>query len=241
MAWESTTNMLVDQACRHWERRRQAARKIPAERAVRPFSIAIAREAGSGATAIAQDIGRRLNWTVYDRDLVARIAQEMGLRANLLETLDERHTGWMSEAMQQFLSSTATPYVSESSLVRHLVETVLALGTHGECVIVGRGSAMILPEETTLRVRLVAPLKDRVARTAAVLNMDHAGAAKLVEQLDHERARYVREHFLKNPEDPRFFDIVLNTSRFSLNACADLIVDALHRMVEAQVPARAGS
>jgi cytidylate kinase len=241
MAWESTTNMLVDQACRHWERRRQAAQKIPAERAVQPFTIAIAREAGSGATAIAQDIGRRLNWTVYDRDLVARIAQEMGLRANLLESLDERHTSWRSEAMQQFLSSTATPYVSENSVVRHLAETILALGTHGECVIVGRGSAMILPEETTLRVRLVAPLKDRVARTAAVLNMDHAAAAKLVEQLDHERARYLREHFLKNPEDPRFFDMTLNTSRFSLNACADLIVDALHRMVEAQAAARAGS
>ena len=105
------------------------------------------------------EIGRRLGWTVYDRDLVDRIAQEMGLRAGLLQSLDERHTSWMSEAMQQFLATTATPYVGESNYVRHLAETILALGTHGECVIVGRGSAMILPEETTLRVRLMAPFR----------------------------------------------------------------------------------
>jgi cytidylate kinase len=241
MSWESTTNMLVDQACRHWERRRQAAQKTGAERAVRPFSIAIAREAGSGATAIAQEVGRRLGWPVYDRDLVDHIAKEMGLRAGLLESLDERHTSWMSEAMQQFLATTATPYVGESNYVRHVAETILALGTHGECVIVGRGSAMILREETTLRVRLVAPFKDRVARTAAVLNLDHAAAAKRLEQLDRERTQYIRDHFLKHPEDPHFSDIVLNTSRFSLNACADLIVDALHRMVEALGAAQSGA
>jgi cytidylate kinase len=231
--------MLVDQAVRHWERRRQAAQKAAPERAVRPFSIAIAREAGSGATAIAQEIGRRLGWTVYDRDLVERIAQEMGLRAGLLESLDERHTGWMSEAMQQFLSTTATPYVGESNYVRHMAETVLALGTHGECVIVGHGSAMILPEETTLRVRLVAPFRDRVARTAAVLNLSPDAAAQQVQQLDRERAHFIRDHFLKNPEDPRFFDMVLNTSRFSLNGCADLIIDGLHRMADAVAATRA--
>jgi cytidylate kinase len=235
MPFEFATDPLVEQACRHWERRRQAVARQIVARQIRPFTIALAREAGSGASLIAQEVGRRLNWAVYDRDLVQRIAQEMGLRANLLESLDERHTSWLSDAMQQFLSTTATPYVSENAYVRHLAETILALGTHGECIIVGRGSAMVLPAETTLRVRLVAPYKDRIAHTAARLGISENAAAARVQSLDKERASFVRDHFLKNPEDPRYFDMILNTSRFSTNDCADLIIDALHRLAEARL------
>jgi cytidylate kinase len=233
MAIHSVTDPLVEQICQQWERRRQAlTRQVAAAEAEPAFSIAIAREAGAGASFIAQEVGRRLGWTVYDRDLVERIAKEMGLRASLLESLDERHTSWLGDAMQQFLAGTAAPYVGEDAFVRHLAETILALGTHGECVIVGRGSAMILPAERTLRVRLVAPFRDRVAHTAARLGLSTDDAAARVQSLDHERARFVRDHFLKNPEDPRLFDMALNTSRFSVNGCADLIVDALHRLIQ---------
>jgi cytidylate kinase len=233
MAFNNVADALVEQVCRQWERRREAGAREEAAMQEQPaFSIAIGREAGAGASSIAQEVGRRLGWTVYDRDLVERIAQEMGLRATLLESLDERHTSWLSESMQQFLSTTAGPYVSESAFFRHLAETILALGTHGECVIVGRGSGMILPAERTLRVRLVAPVKDRVARTAERLGQSLEAAAQHVQSLDHARARFVRDHFRKDPEDPRNFDLVLNTSRFSVHACADLIVDALHRLTE---------
>ncbi len=47
-------------------------------------------------------------------------------------------------------------------MVHHLVETLRALGAHGECVIVGCGAAFILPAKTTLRVRLVSPLPQRI-------------------------------------------------------------------------------
>jgi cytidylate kinase len=237
MALDRAADHLVEQAGRHWERRRQAVRPEAEARVLRPLTIALAREAGAGASLIGAEVGRRLGWTVYGRDLVDRIAQEMGLRSNLLETLDEHHTSWLSDAMEQFLSTNATPYVGENAFVKHLVETILALGTHGECVIVGRGSATILPAETTLRVRLVAPFRDRVASTAARLRISIDAATERVSTLDRERARFVRDHFLKDPEDARSFDLILNTSRFSINDCADLIIDALHRLAEARLAA----
>jgi cytidylate kinase len=233
MSFSSVTDALVDQVCQQWERRRQArARESAAAQAEPAFAIAIAREAGAGATSIAAEVGRRLGWTIYDRDLVERIAREMGLRANLLESLDEHHTGWLGDALQQFFTTTAAPYVGEDAFFRHLAQTVLALGTHGECVIVGRGAALILPADRTLRVRLVAPLQDRVARTAARLGLSPEDAAARVASLDRGRAQFVRDHFLKNPEDPRLLDIILNTSRFPVSGCADLIVDALYRLRE---------
>jgi cytidylate kinase len=225
---------LVERAFRHWERRGQAAQADRSPQPSRPFSIAFAREAGSGVTEVAREVGLRLGWEVYDRDLLEQIAREMGLRTSLLESVDERHVGWWAESVQQLIAATAPlPAVSASGFVRHLAETVLALGAHGECVIVGRGSAAILPPETTLRVRLVAPFPDRVARFAREQGLGHDEAARLVQQLDHERARFVRDHFHKDPADPRHFDLVLNTSRLSPAACADVIVQALREVQQA--------
>jgi cytidylate kinase len=231
MAHNAGRDALVERAAQHWERSRQQKRADVSPRPGRPFTVAIAREAGSGASAVGQEVGLRLGWAVYDRELLEQIAREMGLRAGLLESVDERHVGWWTESVQQFLSATAPlPAVSESGYVRHLAETVLALGAHGECVIVGRGSAQILPPETTLRVRLVAPFKSRVARVARERGLSEAEAAHLVQDFDRERARFVRDHFQKDPDDPRNFDVILNTSRLAPPACADVIVQALREV-----------
>jgi hypothetical protein len=107
---------------------------------------------------------------VYDHELLQWIAQEMHVRTSLLQSVDERRQSWPLETAEAFLTasreSDSQAMVSESGYVRHLVQTVLALGVHGECVIVGRGAAFILPAETTLRVRLVAPVKQRIATLA---------------------------------------------------------------------------
>ncbi len=47
---------------------------------------------------------------------------------------------------------------------------------------------------------------------------------------DAERARFVRDHYHRDATDPARYDLLLNSSRFSLPECTDLIVDALHRM-----------
>ena len=146
---ERLTEALI-RANAHWETQRRKTE--------RALSIAISREAGARGSSVAREVGRRLGWTVYDHELLESIAREMKVRASLLESVDEKHKSWLEERVEAF---SAIPYVSENAFVRHLVETVLSLGVHGECVIVGRGAAHILPAATTLRVRLIAALDDR--------------------------------------------------------------------------------
>jgi cytidylate kinase len=99
-------------------------------------------------------------------------------------------------------------------------------------VIVGRGAAQILPAESTLRVRLVAPMEWRVGAMSQKLGVSREEATRQVERIDRERIGFVRDHFHKEAMDPRQYDLVLNSSRFSIGACADLIVEALHRLQE---------
>src|SRR5262249_30904626 len=147
------------------------------------------------------------------------------------ESVDERHQSWLLESVEAFLAapekSEWEPFVSESAYVRHLVETVFALGVHGECVIVGRGAAFILPAESTLRVRLAAPVKERIATLSRNLGLPEKEAVRRVRTIDRERIDFVQNHFLKDPADPRHYDLVLNAGRLPVAAEAGLIIETL--------------
>jgi cytidylate kinase len=204
-------------------------RKEPAPDAGPHFTIALSREVGAGGTSVGAAVGERLGWPVYDHELIERIAAQMHLRTSLLESVDERRRSWLLEAVEAFSSGRT---VSESAYVRHLVETVLSLGTHGDCVIVGRGAALVLPPATTLRVRLIAEMEDRIRNMSRERGLSHQDAANLIDALDRERVRFSRDHFRKDVTDPSQYDLVLNTSRVSYAACADIVMAALRHLRE---------
>jgi cytidylate kinase len=209
----------------HWKERGQLEADM---RQGKPaFTIAIGRQSGARGTTTARAVGERLGWAVYDRELVERIAQDMNLQASVLEGVDEKKVGWLREFMES-VSSTAG--VSDIAYVHRLMKTLASLVAHGDCVLVGRGVAHILPVETTLRVRLVAPVAWRVAGMSRKLGVSEEEAAVKVAAIDRQRVQFVREHFNKDTTDPSHYDLVLNTGRFSVEQCADLIVEALHRL-----------
>ena len=230
---------VVTRARRRWQMQQRMPE--PAEGQVPPapraFTIAISREAGANGSAVGRLLGERLGWLVYDYELVERIASDMGLRSDLLESVDEKRMSWLQEFVESFSSESS---VTGSAYVRHLVETLLTLALHGECIIVGRGANVVAPPETTLRVRLVAPLCARIATVRKRRNLSFEEAQRWVEKTDHGRAQFIKDHFHKEADDPHLHDLVLNTSRFSLEVCAEIIIDVLHRM-EAQARKRVES
>src|SRR6516164_4473380 len=98
---EDTLSHHVGKACRHWEAQRLAAAKKGdlSPQMAHALTIAISREAGTRGAAIATEVGKKLEWHVYDHELLERIAQDMGLQASLLESVDERQKGWLRETV----------------------------------------------------------------------------------------------------------------------------------------------
>jgi cytidylate kinase len=204
----------------------------PPQSGRRPLLIAISREAGANGSAVARAVGSRLGWPVYDRELIEYIAKEMGVRSKLLEGVDEKQHTWLHESLDSLFE---IPRVSQVSYVRHLAETILSLAARGECVIVGRGAAQILPAETTVRVRLVSPIADRLRAIRDRFGISTEEAAAWIESTDQQRERFVKDHFQKDPTQACGYDLVLNSSRLTADECAGLIVEALHAL-EARAP-----
>jgi cytidylate kinase len=62
------------------------------------------------------------------------------------------------------------------------------------------------------------------------LGVSEDEAAVKVAAIDRQRVQFVRDHFNRDTTDSSLYDLVLNTERFSVEQCGDLIVEALHRL-----------
>lgn len=205
----------------------------PAQTALDHFTIALSREAGTPALEVAHEVGQRLGWPVYDREVPARIAEELHLPQSAVEEVDERRQSWLLECIESFGSHGE---LSESRYFRHLISVIRRLGEQGRCLIVGRGAAFILPSCATLRVRLVGDPQDRIAAFARQRHVDHWTAARQLHEINRERSRFLREHFHVDPTQPDHYDLVLNTSHWLPADCADFILRALQHKAAERLP-----
>ncbi len=218
----------LERAYHHW-RERGALLSLAADPKVEPpMSIAISREYGAGSTAIAQALAAKLGWPVYDRELVDKIAEDSGVRSKLLEDLDEKQPNWLTECMDSYAEE---KHLTGAGFAIKLRQILLALYCHGNCILVGRGAAQVLPARRTLRVRLVAPLLYRVQRATDHLGISNA-AEREVTEIDRQRADFVKRYFHKDVAEVQNYDLTLETSRFGEIQCRDLILAALRARQE---------
>ena len=73
-------------------------------------------------------------------------------------------------------------------------------------------------------------LPDRVATVSRRLDLTKEKAAQWVADTDRERQKFVQDHYFKNPADAHNYDLILNTSCWSVADCADLILQGLKNL-----------
>jgi cytidylate kinase len=187
------------------------------------LTITISREAGARGATIAKRAGDRLGWQVYSQDLLEYISQQGAFHQETLEPLSPAASAWVEEQMNRLLKE---QNLSRNPSVLDLARIVLSLGTQGEVILLGRGSGCILPPRSTLNVRLVAPLAERVAYMSQWLRLTEEEAAEQVRKRDSRRSEFIATHFHRKPSDVHQYDMVLNTSLLGEERCAELVVQA---------------
>jgi cytidylate kinase len=193
------------------------------------LTIAVSREAGARGSSIARRVGERLGWQVYAQDVLEYIAQEGDFRQQVVDNLPAEAGAWVEE---QFRRLTTQEGAKLNAPLRQLIHMVLALGAQGEVVMIGRGTGFLLPPPSTLHVRLVAPLEDRIAYMAQWLRLTREEAADQVRVRDQRRNEYLEAHFRRRPTEPYHYDLLLNSSLLGEELCADLIVQAARAKLE---------
>jgi cytidylate kinase len=187
------------------------------------LTIAISREAGSRGGTVARRAGKKLGWQVYDQELLEYAAQEGPFRQSIADSLSKPAAEWAEERLQTLIRE---QNLSRHSAILELARVVLALGAQGEAVVIGRGAGCILPPASTLNVRIVAPLADRIAYMSQYLLRSEQETANEVELRDHLRFEFVTTHFHRQPTEVYQYDLILNSSSLGEETCAELIAQA---------------
>lgn len=203
----------------------QGERAAPAPAGFQPaaLSIAVSRETGARGITIAKSVSKKLHWQYYDQEMLEYIAQEERHRRELFDSLEPEALLWV-EAEQHRL--VVEHLISQDEAILELARVVLALGTKGEAVILGRGAGCILSREATLRIRLIAPLAERIASMAQFQRLTPEQAAEVVCTNDRQRAEFMQAHFFRRPDDVYQYDMVLNPSFLGVEAATQAIAAA---------------
>lgn len=186
--------------------------------------LSISMGIGVGGDTIGRQVGERLDWRVFDREILEAIAKTKPTRERLFARLDERAVGKLEEFFTRFLMPREP---SPSVLLNDMMQVIWALGREGSVVLLGRGANWILEGAGGLRVRLIAPLEARVAHVAREEDLSEAEALAKIEKDDARRAGFIRQAYGADITDPLGYDLILNTAALGEAKTVELILGAL--------------
>lgn len=188
-------------------------------------TIAISRESGARGETIARRVGKRLGWQVYTQELLEFFCANDVARQSVLADVPADAVGWVSAQLDRVRRDRGIDPEAEGGDMPRLI---LSLAARGQAVVVGRGAGYYLPRETSLHVRIVAPLASRVAHMADWLRLTREQAAEQVRLRDERRAEFLLKHFGRRSTDSYDFDLVINSGLLGEETCADVILAALN-------------
>jgi cytidylate kinase len=187
------------------------------------LTIAVSREAGARGGTIARRVGRKLGWQVYDQELLEYMAQEAIVSQGVLDAPPTAPADWAEARLQQLIRDKA---ISDHPSIMNLARVVLALAAQGQIVLLGRGAGCILPHNTTLTARIIAPLRERIAYMGQWMRLGDEEAAEQVRTSDERRCEFVANNFHNDPNEVHQYDLILNSSLLGEELCAELIASA---------------
>jgi len=176
---------------------------------------------------------------------VIAISQQIGSRGIELGELAARELGYRFQTGDQLIAETArrfnvsaeqlkwfdmhTPHFWERKTDGHRFASyyravLLQEAARDRVVVAGRGSAHYLPEGGCgVRVRTMAPVAARIMQVTKDEKLAPAAADKRVRDFDAEMKARTQTLFGQDIDDPAIYDVVINTSRISLSAHANML------------------
>ncbi|HXE57769.1 MAG TPA: cytidylate kinase-like family protein [Gemmatimonadales bacterium] len=202
--------------------------------------ITISRQYGAGASEVARRVAEALGWSVVDNEIVGQVAFRAGLSPDEVAERDERCPGFVERLARTLATSSQEMFVpaaasdadlEEGDLVRITERVVEEIALQGRAVVIGRAAAAVLgQQERVLHVRIVAPKALRIRTVMERLGVDRKRAEQLVDDTDAHRARYHREYYHRDWDDPTLYHMILNTGALGLDGAAELVLARARRL-----------
>lgn len=154
------------------------------------FVITVGCEFGSGGPEIGKMLAKSLGIEYYDRDLVDKVVEKIGIEKHLVEEADNKN--FVPYGIE---TSLGTRYANLSNKVIYTQFDVIRKMAKTSCVIIGRCSDYILKgQENVVNVFIYAPTEVRIKTIMEKMNLSERHAAEVIRDYDnalHRRYKYI--------------------------------------------------
>lgn len=179
--------------------------------------VAISETAGSQGVEIGRTLAAKLGYEFADREIITKAAERFGeATTDLAHATEEKPT--LLERLQE----------SQRRYMTYVEAILLEMAAADNAILVGRGAPVVLAKfPQVLRVRMIAPEADRAQHVQNQLGLTAEAAVDHVRRSHREHAARLRFLYHIDWDDPRLYDLVLNTERISVRCAVDTIAETL--------------
>ena len=185
--------------------------------------ITLSREYGSGGRYIGKLVAEKLGIKLYDKEFVAKLAEETGLSSEYIENNEQKRGALeaLNNGYYSGLSNSDELFIKESELIKSVAE-------EGSCVIVGRCADFILKEnKNVFKVFVYSNMEDKVKRATDIYGLDKNKAEKEINRINKLRANHYKYYTEKDWNNPENYDICINSDSLGVEKVADLICEMI--------------
>jgi cytidylate kinase len=181
--------------------------------------ITISRGTKSGGLKLAQCLSARLGYKSISREVILEGAKKYNiLEDDLARRLDEAPSLWQKFTRQHqrylvFIRCALIDAVKEDNVVYH--------GYGGQFFLRGISHVM--------KIRLDAPLEDRIAIIMREEGMSYEEAKNYVANVDEQRFRWVKYTYGEDWRDPTLYDMSFCTSNLTIDSVCEIVSKAIDR------------
>jgi cytidylate kinase len=180
--------------------------------------ITISRQYGAGGSELARMLAGRFGFRVIDNELLAMAAAQGGMDLVKIERVYEQRPSFQDLRVYKERSEKYVTAVNE---------VLEQLAREGQVIVVGRGANLaLLHHPNVFNLRIVADFGARVQRVQQREGLDQTAARRKITDADYAREAYYRYLYNVQPDDPLVYDLILNTSRVTLEEAAAMVAAA---------------
>ena len=191
--------------------------------------IAISREFGSEGHEIARIIAEDLGLKLYDRSMLDEMADNMGIKVEVLEKHDEKPRNF-------FLTRTVGKYTNsmEEIVADMQFDFIKEKAESGESfVIVGRCADSVLRGmEGLITIFVIGTKEAKVKHVMDKFDLSESEALIKMARHDKKRSQYHNRHSDGRWGDSRFYDLCINSSLLGVQGTVKILEDYIHARME---------
>ena len=215
--------------------RHKESDKIEKKKIHEPF-VTISREVGVNGLMFGEmlikyltknDLEAKSHWTLFERNLMEKVAEEHNLPADIAKYMPERKISELQDILEKFFGIRPR----SQNLIYKTSSTILHLAHLGNVVLVGRGGNIITKDiKGGIHIRLIASKEYRIKNIQDFYKMSKLKAQYFMEDEDKVRKDYIKKTFRKNVEDPKLYSIVFNMDYINHDDAVNMIGEQIIKM-----------